>query len=99
MPELPEVETIARGVDQRVRGDLIRDVWFGSKREPFKNSPARQAKGLEGRTILGVERIGKHIVMHLSALSQPSSEGLRREARPPHAVAAGLPHAVAAVPG
>ena len=65
MPELPEVETIARGVHERVRGDRIVQAWFGSHREPFKNSPARQAAGLEGRVILGVQRIGKHIVCEL----------------------------------
>ncbi len=73
MPELPEVETIARGVDARVRGDRIREVWFGSKREPFKTPAARQAKGLEGRAILGVERIGKHIVADLGPAA-PSSQ-------------------------
>jgi formamidopyrimidine-DNA glycosylase len=66
MPELPEVETIARGVDKRVRADSIADVWFGSHREPFKTKPARQAEGLEGRSILGVARVGKHIVFTLS---------------------------------
>jgi formamidopyrimidine-DNA glycosylase len=65
MPELPEVETIARGVDARVRGDQIVEAWFGSHREPFKTLPARQAKGLEGCTILGVHRTGKHIVCEL----------------------------------
>lgn len=65
MPELPEVETIARGVDARVRGDRIAEAWFSSHREPFKTPPARQAKGLEGRFILSVQRIGKHIVCDL----------------------------------
>jgi len=65
MPELPEVETIARGVDARVRGDRIVEVWFGSHLEPFKTPPARQAGGLEGRVILGVHRTGKHIVCEL----------------------------------
>jgi formamidopyrimidine-DNA glycosylase len=65
MPELPEVETIARGVNERVRGDRIVEVWFGSHREPFKTPPARQAKGLEGRLIRGVIRVGKHIVCDL----------------------------------
>jgi formamidopyrimidine-DNA glycosylase len=65
MPELPEVETIARGVDARVRGDQIVDVWFGSHREPF-NTPAKlQARGLQERRIVSVHRIGKHIVMEL----------------------------------
>ena len=67
MPELPEVETIARGVDERLRGDRIVQAWFGSHREPFKTPAARQARGLEGRTILAVERIGKHIVCALGS--------------------------------
>jgi formamidopyrimidine-DNA glycosylase len=65
MPELPEVETIARGVDARVRGDRIAEVWFGRHREPFKTPAAGQAKGLEGRRILAVHRTGKHIVCEL----------------------------------
>jgi formamidopyrimidine-DNA glycosylase len=65
MPELPEVETIARGVNARVRGDRIIEAWFSSHREPFKTPPARQAKGLEGRHILDVHRTGKHIVCEI----------------------------------
>lgn len=67
MPELPEVETVARGVHARVRGDRIVDVWFASHAQPFKNSPARQARGLANRVILAVHRTGKHIVCELSA--------------------------------
>lgn len=67
MPELPEVETIARGVDARVRGDEIVQVWFGSHREPFKLSPRVQAQGLEGRTIVAAHRTGKHIVVELAS--------------------------------
>lgn len=65
MPELPEVETIARGVDARVRGDQIVEAWFGSHREPFKTPAAQQARGLEGLKILSVHRTGKHIVLEL----------------------------------
>ncbi len=65
MPELPEVETIARGVDARVRGDQIIEAWFGSHREPFKTPAAQQARGLEGLKILSVHRTGKHIVVEL----------------------------------
>ena len=39
MPELPEVETIARGVNERLRGDRIVEVWFGSHSQPFKTPP------------------------------------------------------------
>jgi formamidopyrimidine-DNA glycosylase len=77
MPELPEVETIARGVHDRLRGDRIIDVWFGTHSEPFKTPPAQQAKGLEGRTILEVHRTGKHIVCELGSsakTSKPSAQ-------------------------
>jgi formamidopyrimidine-DNA glycosylase len=67
MPELPEVETIALGVHERLRGDRIVEVWFGGHREPFKTPPARQARGLEGRRILAVHRTGKHIVCELGS--------------------------------
>ncbi|MGD1106723.1 MAG: DNA-formamidopyrimidine glycosylase family protein, partial [Terracidiphilus sp.] len=66
MPELPEVETIARGVDKRIRGDRVVHVWFDHHPQPFKTPRARQAKGLTGRTILAVHRTGKHIVFELS---------------------------------
>ena len=65
MPELPEVETIARGVNARVRGDRIVEAWFSSHPEPFKTPAREQAAGLEGRLILDVHRRGKHIVCGL----------------------------------
>ena len=67
MPELPEVETIARGVDARVRGDQIVEAWFSGFKQPFKTSPKVQARGLEGSWILGVRRVGKHIVCALGS--------------------------------
>jgi formamidopyrimidine-DNA glycosylase len=70
MPELPEVETIARGVDARVKGDRIVDAWFGSHREPLKTPAAHQAKVLEGAQILKVYRVGKHIVFDLGGPGQ-----------------------------
>jgi formamidopyrimidine-DNA glycosylase len=65
MPELPEVETIARGVHERVRGDRIAEVWFSGHKEPFKTPTSAQARNLAGRTILSVHRTGKHIVCEL----------------------------------
>jgi formamidopyrimidine-DNA glycosylase len=65
MPELPEVETIARGVDERVRGDCIVEAWFSSYPQPFKTPPKQQAKALTGRAFLSVHRTGKHIVCEL----------------------------------
>jgi formamidopyrimidine-DNA glycosylase len=78
MPELPEVETIARGVNARVCGDRIVEAWFSSQREPFKTPPRLQAAGLEGRAILGVHRSGKHIVCELGGLSGGASGGTRQ---------------------
>jgi formamidopyrimidine-DNA glycosylase len=68
MPELPEVETIARGVDERLRGDRIETTWFSEKPEPFKSSPQLMAKELAGRSIDRVHRVGKHIVFDLGDL-------------------------------
>jgi len=82
MPELPEVETVARGVDARVRGDRILDAWFGSHREPFKNPAGKQARGLTGRIFLSVHRTGKHIVCELSA---PDVQAAHAQSSPPAA--------------
>lgn len=65
MPELPEVETVARGLDARVAGDVIESVWLGEKPEPLK-SPAKEiAAVLERARIAKVRRVGKHIVFDL----------------------------------
>jgi formamidopyrimidine-DNA glycosylase len=72
MPELPEVETIARGVDERLRGDRIENTWFSEKPEPFKTSPRLMAAELPGRPIDRVYRVGKHIVFDLGAGRTPS---------------------------
>ena len=65
MPELPEVETIARGLASRVTGDVIESVWLGSKPEPLKSRAAEIVATLESRRIAGVRRVGKHIVFDL----------------------------------
>src|ERR1051325_2121459 len=65
MPELPEVETVARGLDRRAKGDVIESVWLGSKPEPLKSPAAEIAQTLEGKRITGVRRVGKHIVIDL----------------------------------
>src|SRR5258708_7835825 len=67
MPELPEVETIARGLHKRVAGDQIDSVWIGKKREPLKSSAAEIAHTLEQARIERVQRVGKHIVLSLES--------------------------------
>lgn len=72
MPELPEVETIARGLAKRVVGDVIESVWLGSKPEPLKSSAAEIAATLQSKRISDVRRLGKHIVFDLEAAKNGS---------------------------
>ena len=63
MPELPEVETIANGVNQRVRGTRIVSVWTSGMPQTFKSPEAEIEAALAGTVIEGVRRVGKTIVM------------------------------------
>jgi formamidopyrimidine-DNA glycosylase len=65
MPELPEVETIARGLAKRVTGDVVESVWLGEKKEPLKSPAPEIAATLEHSRIAAVRRVGKHIVFDL----------------------------------
>jgi formamidopyrimidine-DNA glycosylase len=76
MPELPEVETIARGLDSRVAGDVIDSIWLGQKPEPLKSSAREIAAALEHSRISTVRRMGKHIVFDLERKSvRPAKTG------------------------
>ncbi|HUI84985.1 MAG TPA: bifunctional DNA-formamidopyrimidine glycosylase/DNA-(apurinic or apyrimidinic site) lyase [Candidatus Binatia bacterium] len=78
MPELPEVETIARGLDRRIAGDMIESVWLGSKPEPLKSTAAEIVGALEHSRIAGVRRVGKHIVFDLVREPRLASKGATR---------------------
>jgi len=54
MPELPEVETIARRPEQRVSGDVIESIWLGEKPEPLKSPAPEIASAVEHTRILAV---------------------------------------------
>src|SRR5580704_14632910 len=73
MPELPEVETIVRGLASRVTGDVIESVWLGSKPEPLKSAASEIVATLESTRIAGVRRVGKHIVFDLEKGGRASS--------------------------
>ena len=79
MPELPEVETIARGLNQRVAGDVIESVWLGSKPEPLKSSPQEIVATLESRRIATVRRVGKHIVFDLEVDGVPAGRHAKKK--------------------
>src|SRR5437867_3785180 len=66
MPELPEVETIANGLNRCIAGDKIDSVWLGNKPQPLKSSAKEIVKTLEGTRIEKVRRVGKHIVFDLA---------------------------------
>ncbi len=72
MPELPEVETIARGLDKRIAGDVIESVWLGEKPQPLKSPADEIASVLEHSRIVHVRRAGKHIVFDLERKDQLS---------------------------
>jgi len=81
VPELPEVETIVRGLNKRVSGDTIDSVWIGSRSQPLK-SPARKiAAALEGGRIVQVHRAGKHIVFDLEPDNGEPKQSRHRAAR------------------
>ena len=64
VPELPEVETIIRGMAKRVVNRRILDVDF---REPrtVVGDPEKTARRLRGQFIRGIRRHGKYIVFEL----------------------------------
>jgi formamidopyrimidine-DNA glycosylase len=65
MPELPEVETIANGVHERIHGQTIASVWTSNKPQTFKSSPTEIVEVLAGSRITRVHRVGKTIVIDL----------------------------------
>ena len=71
MPELPEVETVASGVNERIRGERILSVWLSRYKEPFKTPPDPMAEALTGARIDLVHRVGKHIVFDLTRSKMP----------------------------
>ncbi|MGC2646121.1 MAG: bifunctional DNA-formamidopyrimidine glycosylase/DNA-(apurinic or apyrimidinic site) lyase [Candidatus Sulfotelmatobacter sp.] len=84
MPELPEVETIARGLNQRVSGDIIESIWLGEKPEPLKSPAPEIAAAVEHTRILAVRRVGKHIVFDLARVERVPSPAKSRKYKTPH---------------
>jgi formamidopyrimidine-DNA glycosylase len=72
MPELPEVETIARGLHERLAGDRIEEVWIGDKSNLLKSPASKIVRVLKGARIEGFRRVGKHIVGELASADGPA---------------------------
>ncbi len=92
MPELPEVETIARGLAKRITGDAIDSLWL-SQKAPLKSRPSQIAATLEHCRIAAIRRMGKHIVFDLDVVARaPSpvkSQKANRKPKGPSAPQAG----------
>jgi formamidopyrimidine-DNA glycosylase len=80
MPELPEVETVANGVNERIRGERIHSAWFSRYKEPFKTDSVAMSEALTGSRIECVRRVGKHIVFDLTASGE---RRVRDKVQPP----------------
>ena len=70
MPELPEVETVARGLQRQIAGRRILSVTLG--KTDFIDNPGEIEKELPGRTIGSVVRYGKFLLLRLT---QKEDEG------------------------
>ena len=64
MPELPEVETVARGLQRQLAGRRILSITLG--KTDFIDNPEEIEKELPGRAIHGVVRYGKFLLLRLT---------------------------------
>jgi formamidopyrimidine-DNA glycosylase len=67
VPELPEVETVRRGLEARVVGRLIEDVEVGRERTVRRTSSQALVDGLRGVRLLAAGRHGKYLVSPLDS--------------------------------
>src|SRR3954463_9954920 len=65
MPELPEVETILRGLEPRVKGRTIVRVEVRLAKQVRGMGAAAFSRALAGRKIVGLDRRGKHLLFRL----------------------------------
>ena len=78
MPELPEVETIARDLRPLIVGRTIVNAWFDWPRQIKNPAPDQFAADIRGRLILSVDRRAKWIVVSLTG--QQGSDSIGDEA-------------------
>ncbi|NLA42926.1 bifunctional DNA-formamidopyrimidine glycosylase/DNA-(apurinic or apyrimidinic site) lyase [Candidatus Saccharibacteria bacterium] len=66
MPELPEVETVKRGLEELIIGRTIRRVVVHDSPKSFPNSPGDTAAFVENSNIIAVRRRAKVLMIDLS---------------------------------
>lgn len=67
MPELPEVETVRRGLERLVVGRQIERVEVGRERSVRRTSAEALIHGLTGTTVLAANRRGKYLLLPLDS--------------------------------
>jgi formamidopyrimidine-DNA glycosylase len=72
MPELPEVETVARGLREVLPGRRILSVRLG--KTDFIDDPALLEHDLPGSTIARIRRLGKFLLLDLEPKQSPAEE-------------------------
>jgi formamidopyrimidine-DNA glycosylase len=80
MPELPEVETVARGLRLSILGRRIMSVTLG--KTDFIDDPAALEQHLPGRQIEAVERYGKFMLLRLSPVQANADSSENGDAAP-----------------
>jgi formamidopyrimidine-DNA glycosylase len=80
MPELPEVETVVRGLRQSILGRTILAVRLG--KTDFIDDPAALEQHLPGRRIDAIERFGKFMLLRLSAVANADRAAQNGELAP-----------------
>ena len=65
MPELPEVETVRRGIESRVVGRRIGEVTVGRERSVRRVGREAVITGLTGVTVVSADRRGKYLLCDL----------------------------------
>ncbi len=75
MPELPEVETLARGLQREIAGRRVLSVELG--KTDFMDNPADVERELPGTRIERVERYGKFMLFRLQGGRE--GEGVAQE--------------------
>lgn len=90
MPELPEVETMVRGIRDEMTGRTLRELRLcPCECRPLMMSPAfdEMAQRANGRTVTAVRRVAKRVVIDLSSrdsfVIEPRMTGLMLIADPP----------------
>jgi formamidopyrimidine-DNA glycosylase len=89
MPELPEVETMRRGILGIIGGKVKNATPLPCPRRPIRLEPAADqlAAAIKGKKVLAVDRLGKRVVVRLagelSLVFEPRMTGLVLLADPP----------------